>query len=209
MAIIRKALHLEHILKDIHFNNLGLILLVMACLMIYFTFNIYLVEITGNEPAIMRAVLEKVHGDYKYPFWGMIGIGFILPAIILAFRKGRTVAGCVVASIPIVIAMWIERYAIIAPTLQHPRLPWAHGFYWPSWVEVAITAGCLAAFVFLYMLFSKFFPIVSVWEVQEGIDESIPTITKCYEGYMPDTEKPEEPGLRRGSTSLREPRPRR
>ena len=34
MAIIRKAYHLEGILKDIHFNNLGLVLLVMTCLMI-------------------------------------------------------------------------------------------------------------------------------------------------------------------------------
>ena len=57
--------------------------------MIYFTFNIYLVEITGNEPAIMASVLEKVSGAYAVPFWSMIVLGFIAPAVILAFPKGR------------------------------------------------------------------------------------------------------------------------
>ncbi|MBI4568832.1 MAG: polysulfide reductase NrfD, partial [Planctomycetes bacterium] len=40
MAILRRAYGLQDILKDIHFNNLGLVLLLMTCLMIYFTFNI-------------------------------------------------------------------------------------------------------------------------------------------------------------------------
>ncbi|MGD0090532.1 MAG: NrfD/PsrC family molybdoenzyme membrane anchor subunit [Planctomycetota bacterium] len=186
MAIIRRAFRLEGILKDVHFNNLGLILLTMTCLMIYFTFNIYLVEITGNEPMIMAAVMAKVTGPYALPFWGMILGGFIVPAVILAFPKGRSVKGCVVASILIVIAMWLERYLIVVPTLMHPRLPWPEGIYTPTWVEWSITAGCLAAFALLYMLFARFFPIVSIWEVQEGIDESIPQVTERFAEYMPE-----------------------
>ena len=185
MAIIRKAFHLEGILKDIHFNNLGLILLTMCCLMIYFTFNIYLVEITGNEPSIMSPVMAKVSGPYATLFWGMIIGGFFVPTIILAFPKGRTVTGCVIASILIVIAMWIERFLIIVPTLMHPRLPWTEGIYTPTWVEWAITAGCLSSFALLYMIFARFFPIVSIWEVQEGIEKSVPEITERFEHYMP------------------------
>ncbi|MBI4564696.1 MAG: polysulfide reductase NrfD [Planctomycetes bacterium] len=186
MAIIRRGFRLEGVLKDIHFNNLGLILLVMTCLMIYFTFNIYLVEITGNEPLIMASVLAKVNGPYAVPFWGMIVGGMIVPAIILAFPKGRTVTGCVIASVLILVAMWVERFLIVVPTLIHPRLPWTAGSYAPTWVEWAITAGCLAAFALLYLLFTKVFPIVSIWEVQEGIDEAIPKVRERFKHYMPD-----------------------
>ncbi len=185
MAVIRKMFRLENILKDIHFNNLGLVLLVMTCLMIYFTFNIYLVEITGNEPSVMASVMSKVAGRYQLPFWGMIGGGFILPAIILAFPKGRTIPGLVTASSLIVVAMWIERYTIIVPSLSNPRLPWTHHVYLPTWVEASVTAACLAAFALLYILFSKVFPIISVWEVEEGVEESIPVITERFTSYMP------------------------
>ncbi len=196
MAIIRKAFHLEWVMKDIHFNNLGLVLLTMTLLMIYFTFNIYLVEITGNEPSIMATVMEKVNGQYMIPFWGMIIGGFITPAIILAFPKGRSVTGCVCASVLILVAMWIERYLIIVPSLMHPRMPWRDGIYLPTWIEWAVSAGCISAFAFGYMLFAKFFPIISMWEVQEGMDESIPHITEAYEHYMPYL-KPEAPQRRR------------
>ncbi|MBI4230770.1 MAG: polysulfide reductase NrfD [Planctomycetes bacterium] len=192
MAIIRKAFHLEGILKDIHFNNLALILLVMTALMIYFTFNIYLVEITGNEPSIMASVMEKVTGEFALPFWGMIVGGFLVPLVILSFPKGRTVTGCVVASVLILVSMWIERFLIVVPTLIHPRLPWPTGIYNPTWVEWSVTAGCLAAFALLYMLFARVFPIVSIWEVQEGVDVAIPEINKRFEGYMPDV--PDEAG---------------
>jgi len=185
MAIIRRSLGLRWIMKDIHFNNLGLVLLTMCCLMIYFTFNIYLVEITGNEPVMMQSIMEKITGTFYMPFWAMVIGGFIAPAIILAFPKGRTVTGCVIASVLIVIAMWVERYLIIVPTLMHPRMPWREGVYLPTLTEWAITGGCVAAFILFYMIFAKLFPIVSMWEVREGEEESIADVTERFRSYMP------------------------
>lgn len=196
MAIIRKAYHLEGVMKDVHFNNLALVLLAMCCLMIYFTFNIYLVEITGNEPVMMKSVMEKVAGEYALPFWGMIFGGFVLPAVILAFPKGRTVTGCVVASVLIIIAMWLERFLIVVPTLMHPRMPWPAGLYAPTWTEWGITGGCMAAFTLCYMLFTKVFPIVSMWEVSEGIDEAVPQVSTRLSSYWPELE--EDRALRPG-----------
>ncbi len=193
MAIIRRAYHLEGILKDIHFNNLGLLLLLMTWLMTYFTFGIYLVEITGNEPSIMSVIMQKVSHDYSILFWGMILGGFILPGVILAFPKGRTVTGCVVSSILIVGAMWLERYLIVVPALRRPRLPWVEGIYAPTWVEWSVTAGCVAAFALLYVLFTKVFPIVSVWEVEEGAETALPMAKERLDRYRPFGLLREEP----------------
>lgn len=186
MAVIRKGFKMEGFLKDTHFNNLSLVLLVMACLMIYFTFNIYLVEITGNEPHTLASAMEKITGSMFWPFWFMIVGGMIFPAILLSFRCGRTVTGSVIASVPIVIALWFERYLIIVPTLMHPRMPWPRGFYNPTWVEWALTVGFIAAFIWSYLLFTKFFPIVSIWEVQEGIEEAIPATMARLKEQMPE-----------------------
>lgn len=185
MALLRSALGLRGILKDVHFNNLGLVLLTEGCLVAYFQLCIYLIEITGQEPHILRVVMSEIRGPFAIPFWGMIGIGILLPPVLLAFRRFRTVAGCVAASVVVVVAMWIERYLIVVPTLTHPRLPWPEGVYVPTWVEWSITAGCLAAFALLYMLFTKVFPIVSLWEVQEGIEQAVPEFTERVGEYLP------------------------
>ena len=54
---------------------------------------------------------------------------------------------------------------------------------------MSVTSGCLAAFALLYILFSKVFPIISVWEVQEGVEEAIPEITERFTSYMPDAHR--------------------
>jgi molybdopterin-containing oxidoreductase family membrane subunit len=98
----------------------------------------------------------------------MIVLCLVIPFPILAFRRTRTVAGCVVASIAINIGMWLERFTIVVPSLSMPRLPYASWIYLPSWVEWSVTAASFAMLALLYLVFLKLFPIVSVWEVDEG-----------------------------------------
>ena len=57
--------------------------------------------------------------------------------------------------------------------------------YSPSWVEWSILAGCFAAFILFYVLFTKLFPIVSIWEVQEGREKSIAEVTERLKAYLP------------------------
>jgi len=169
MAILRKVFHLEAYLKPVHFNNLGLLLLTMSLLWFYFTFSEYLTGYYGNEPAEMRVFWSKVNGPYSPLFWAMVFCCFIIPVPILAFKKLRTITGTLVASIGIVIGMWLERFLIIVPTLAAPRLPYNWGHYSPRLVEILITVGTVAYFIFLYAVFTKLFPIVAVWEYKEGI----------------------------------------
>ena len=63
--------------------------------------------------------------------------------------------------------MWIERFTIVVPSLSNPRAPVHTFIYWPSWVEWSLMAGCFAAFTLLYMGFTKLFPIISIWELDE------------------------------------------
>lgn len=185
MALLRKALGIKHILKDVHFNYIGLVLLAEACLVAYFLMCIYVVEITGAEPHVLNVVMSEITGPFAVPFWAMILGGILLPIVFLSFRRCRTVLGCVFASVLVIGAMWIERFLIVVPTLSHPRLPWPDFHYSPTWVEWSITAACVAAFALLYMIFTKIFPIVSLWEIQEGIDHSRKEVEERLEEYRP------------------------
>jgi hypothetical protein len=87
---------------------------------------------------------------------------------ILSIRRLRTIAGCVIASFGVVVGMWLERFLIIVPTLGHKFLPYTWGTYRPQPVEIAIMTATFAAMTLLYVLFSKFVPIISIWELKAG-----------------------------------------
>ena len=190
MALIRRIYGLQNYLKPVHFNNLGLLLLVMALLWFYFTFAEYLTTFYGGDPAHLVVFYSKLTGRFAPLFWTMFVTCFVIPVPLLAWSRTRTVAGTVIASISINIGMWLERYTIVVPTLSRPRLPWAEGLYTPTWVEAGITLGFGATFLFLYMLFTRFFPIVSIWEVWEGRERAVPDVVARIESYMP-AETPE------------------
>lgn len=169
MVIIRRVYGLEAYLRPIHFNNLGILLLVMCCLWFYFTFAEYLTTWYGQEPTELAVFTSKLTGLFAPYFWAMVVACFIVPFTILANPRTRTVTGTLVASISVNIGMWLERFTIVVPSLSHPRAPIHTFVYVPSWVEWSLMAGCFAAFALLYMGFTKLFPIVSIWE-QEGTD---------------------------------------
>jgi molybdopterin-containing oxidoreductase family membrane subunit len=80
-----------------------------------------------------------------------------------------------ITCIIIVIGAWIKRYIIVVPTLLHPYMPiqevpadWSS--YFPNWVEWSVTMGCLAGIFLVITIFSKLFPIMAVWEVEEGVE---------------------------------------
>ncbi|MBI4539951.1 MAG: polysulfide reductase NrfD [Gemmatimonadetes bacterium] len=192
MAIVRRVYHLEAYVKPIHFDYLGVLLLVMTLLWFYFTFAEYLTTFYGNEPQEMAVFWAKISGPYAPFFWAMVLFDFVIPFVILANRRTRTVAGTVVASISVVIGMWLERFTIIVPTLVNPRLPWPDALYTPSWVEVAITAGFFATFTLIYMVFTKLFPIVSIWEVREGREKGLREVEERIRSYLPSPAEEEE-----------------
>ncbi|HTX16516.1 MAG TPA: NrfD/PsrC family molybdoenzyme membrane anchor subunit [Candidatus Baltobacteraceae bacterium] len=168
MALLRKFLHLEDYLLRMHFENLGKLLLVMSLLWVYFVFSERLTNWYGNEPSEMAVFWLTQTGRYSPLFWTMVVCNFIIPFPLLAIKKFRTITGCVIASIGVVIGMWLERFLIIVPSLSHKYLPYSWGTYRPTWVEITITAATFAAMAMLYMLFSKFIPIISVWELKWG-----------------------------------------
>ena len=79
-----------------------------------------------------------------------------------------------ITCIIIVAGAWVKRYLIVVPTLLHPFMPiqevpgtWSS--YFPNYVEFSVTGACLAGIFLLITLFSKLFPMMAVWEVEEGI----------------------------------------
>ena len=80
------------------------------------------------------------------------------------------------------VGMWIERFVIIPISLTITRMPFTWRLYKPS-IEIPLTIGTFALFIFLYMIASRLIPVVPVWEVQEG--QSVHSLRKVGKAVVP------------------------
>ncbi len=176
MAVFRWAYGLKNYITLRQFRNLGTLLLALNLIYIYFTLSEYLTIWYGAEavdPRLLHLLMGK--GPYGTTFWLMAVFGLFLPAVLLAIPGRKSIAAIVVASVLINFGMWIKRYLIVIPTMMTPYIPAEAGGvsprYFPTAVEWTVTAGALAFFMLLFTLFSKWVPIVSVWETVEGVEQ--------------------------------------
>jgi hypothetical protein len=58
--------------------------------------------------------------------------------------------------------------------------------YIPTHTEWMLFVGGIAVFVLGYMIFARFFPVISIWEIEEGRHESAKVVTERITSYMPD-----------------------
>ena len=99
----------------------------------------------------------------------LLGLGGLAS---LPYLHEKPIHAAVIASVLANAGAWVKRYVIVVPTLLNPFLPiqdvpagWE--VYRPTWVEWSITAAAFAGFTLIYTLFSRLFPIVSIWETRE------------------------------------------
>lgn len=169
MAALRKTMRLQDYLREIHFVNLGKLLLLMSLVWFYFTFSEHLTTWYGNFPREINVFNVREHGLYGFLFWTMVACNFAVPLVLVGIARLRNITTVAISSVAVLVGMWLERFLIVVPTLATPALPAAWGGYAPSWVELSITAGTFAAMILLYLLFVKAFPIIAIWEYDEGI----------------------------------------
>jgi molybdopterin-containing oxidoreductase family membrane subunit len=66
------------------------------------------------------------------------------------------------------IGMYLERILIVSGFLSRPELPYNWINYTPHWPEITVTICTFGFLACLYMLFTRVFPIIPLWEVYEG-----------------------------------------
>jgi molybdopterin-containing oxidoreductase family membrane subunit len=175
IALFRRAYRLHKYLTDDCLRKLAALLVALTLLYGYFTLSEYLTTWYGGL-GTERRLIDLLMGasPYGVTFWFWAVTGLFIPLGLLIMPSKRSIGGIITASVLINIGMWLKRYLILVPTLETPWIP-PHNSgvaltYSPTWVEWAITAGGFAAFMLLYTVFARVFPIVSIWEVAEDAE---------------------------------------
>ncbi len=174
MAAFRKLYHLEKYITPRHFDLMGRLVLALTLIYAYLNLNEYWIPAYKMATAEGHLLRDLFSGSYSTVFWTLQFGTVLLPIIILSIPKGRRPLMLAITCIIIVAGAWVKRYIIVVPTLLHPFMPiqevpgdWSS--YFPNYVEFSITAACLAGIFLVITLFAKLFPMMAVWEVEEGI----------------------------------------
>jgi len=172
LAILRKTYKLAEALPISLFNSLRKLLIVFTLSWLYMMVAEHLTIFYGNLPDEMEVFWQRVTGDFAWIFWLMIFLVFIIPLYIFIFKGKDSIKWMVAASIMVNVGMWLERYIVILPTETRPRLLYelVQGKYTPTLTEWAITLSLFAGLTLLYAVFTRFFPIVPLWETVEKLE---------------------------------------
>jgi len=176
MAIFRKFLKMDHYFTDKHFERMGILLMVLSFVYLYFNVNEYFIPAYKLKGIESQHLQELFVGQYAPMFWSVQFFGMIVPIVVLLFKKGRKPVPMFIISVLVIVGAWFKRFLIVVPTLNHPYIPiqrvpesWQH--YIPTFQELYITLGTVTGALLLITIFVRLFPVVPIVETAEELEE--------------------------------------
>ncbi len=113
----------------------------------------------GGERGLREATEAVLSGPYAPEFWGLrVGVGLVLPFLIVVLPATRTNAWLVVAGAATLAGLFFDRFLFVAGGEITPITTSAgvvsspYASYTPSPVEIAIVVGAMAFVAFVYTL---------------------------------------------------------
>jgi Ni/Fe-hydrogenase subunit HybB-like protein len=103
-----------------NFHSLGKFMLAFLLVTGDFFFSQYLLMWYGNLPDETRFLITRLYtAPWKFLSWTVASMIFIVPFVVLLFRRSKTSMGVMLILSPLVlIGMWLERFLLIAPSLR-------------------------------------------------------------------------------------------
>jgi len=163
---IRRAYGLTDFITMRHLDNMAKIMLATGLIVAYG----YLVEaFTAWYSQNMYETFmmwNRMTGPYWWSYVLLILCNVVTPQA-LWFRKVRS-SPVVLFAIAIVvnIGMWLERFVIVVTSLHRDFLPSSWGRFSPTIWDFATYIGSLGLFLLLLLLFLRFLPMISIFEMR-------------------------------------------
>ncbi len=168
---IRKAFKLEEYIDVRHFDRVAQILLLMSLIVTYSYINEFFMSWYSEDKYDAAVFHYRAFGTYAPLFWILVVCNSIVPLSLFSARLRRNIRWLFAVSILVNIGMWVERFVIIVTSLARDFDPYNWGTYAPKWPEYAVTVGSFAWFLFLFLVFIKFFPSMSIAETKSALHE--------------------------------------
>ena len=168
---LRRAYGLESFITIKHLDNMAKVMLATGLIVAYgYMMEAFFAFYSANifEEAMMRLRFE---GPYSSAYWALILCNVLVPQSLWFRKVRRSTRALLLVSVVINIGMWLERYVIVVTSLSNDFLPSSWGLYSPTFWDFATYAGSFGLFGTLLLLFIRFLPVISIFEMKTIVPE--------------------------------------
>ena len=178
MFILRTAGGYHRYLEEDQFWGLAKPLLALSLLWFYFWWASFLTLWYGRQPAEVSLLRLLMFESYRFPFLMAFFLNFLIPLLALMWNPiRRSVWGPALVGLGILVGnffnqirIYVASYSVEDPTAHVlERIPAGQ---FPEAADVLIVIGGISGAALLYLLVSKLVPLISLWEVGEGLQLS-------------------------------------
>ncbi len=165
---MRSLLGLKQYVTQEKIDKIAKLVLMMSLLVTFSYVLEYFLTWYGRNEIEKINLQYKAFGPFSVQFWTFTVCNSLVP-LALAFRSvRRSPPALFVIAILINVGMWLERFVIVAASLARDYLPsaWATSDYHFRPVEVGICAGSLGWFLFCFLLFVRYVPVIPIADIQ-------------------------------------------
>jgi len=164
----RKVFRLENVITPRHVDACAKLLLVTGLCVAYgYAIEFFVAWYSGDEFEIEQFFVTRPTGPNSWAFYLMLCCNVVVPQLLWSRRLRTNLKLLWLLSLLINVGMWCERFVIVVLGLEREYLRADQAAYTPSWVDLGLLSGSVCFFLFLFLGFLRFLPIVALSEVKE------------------------------------------
>jgi len=170
-TVLRQAFALQNLVTERHLDLLGKLTLLTGMMTAYGYVSEVYTALYGGDHAELLVLHDRLVGGYAWSFWGAVILNFA-PLQLLWLKQVRiNPLWLFLIGLSATVGMWMERFMLLVTVLYRTGLVSSFGGYTPSVWEWTLFAGSLGLFMTPFLLFVRFLPMISAFEINEARDE--------------------------------------
>ncbi|MBZ6075699.1 NrfD/PsrC family molybdoenzyme membrane anchor subunit [Microvirga puerhi] len=170
-TVLRYAFDLEDLVTARHLDLLGKLLLASGLMTSYgYISEVFFTLYSGVQHDVLT-LQHRLGGTYAWSYWGAVICNFV-PLQLLWWHNIRTnPLPLFLIGLSVTVGMWCERYMLLVTALYKDYLVSSWGEYHASFWEWSLYIGTLGVFLVPFLLFVRFLPMISSFEIKEALYE--------------------------------------
>jgi Ni/Fe-hydrogenase subunit HybB-like protein len=169
---LRRFYGLEDFITTRHLDNMAKVMLATGLIVAYGYLTEFFMAWRSGNKFEWYMTMNRLRGPYWPVYWGVLLCNVLLPQLLWSRRVRRSTLALFLLALVVNTGMWLERYMIVVVSLTRDFMPSAWGTYRGTVWDYAVFIGTLGFFVFMMLLFIRFLPAISIFEMRTLLPEA-------------------------------------
>ena len=166
LAVLRSAEGFQDLITRSLFVKMGKTM-AYAILLYLPLFVIGTFTMTSGDDSTFVTFSDSVwNNEFAYLSWGIAFFGLVIPLLIVIQPRLASIRFVVVAATMTTLVLMFKIYMVVVPGITRHLNSYGDGIYWHTLVEWVLIVGSLSFFIILMVSMTRFFPMVSIWEIE-------------------------------------------